>query len=55
VNVYYVASIMNRDLYSWNFGDKANEVIELFYPENTMPYSDISDGQTGNGCGSVTR
>jgi len=55
VNVYYVASIINGDLYSWDFGDKANEIIELFYPETTMTYSDIADGQTGNGCSPVTR
>jgi len=55
VNVYYVASIMNGDLYSWDFGDKANEIIELFYPETTLTYSDIADGQTGNGCGPVAR
>ncbi len=55
VNVYYVASIMNEDLYSWGFGDKANEIIELFYPETTMTYSDIAYGQTGNGCSPVAR
>jgi iron complex transport system substrate-binding protein len=50
VNVYYVASVMNGDLYSWTFEDKANEVIQLLYPETTMTYSDIAAGQTGNGC-----
>jgi len=54
INVYYVASIMNGDLYSWNFEDKANEIIGLFYPETTMTYSDIAAGQTGNGCSKVT-
>jgi len=54
INVYYVASIMNGDLYSWNFEDKANEITGLFYPETTMTYSDIAAGQTGNGCSKVT-
>lgn len=54
INVYYVASIMNGDLYSWNFEDKANEIIQLFYPGTTVTYLDIADGQTGNGCSEVT-
>lgn len=54
INVYYVASVMNGDLYSWIFEDKANEIIQLFYPGTTMTYSDIAAGQTGNGCSAVT-
>ncbi|XES77953.1 MAG: ABC transporter substrate-binding protein [Candidatus Bathyarchaeia archaeon] len=54
VNVYYVASIMNGNLYSWNFEDKANQVIQLFYPETTITYADIAAGQTGSGCAKVT-
>jgi len=54
VNVYYVTSIMNGNQYSWNFEDKANEIIQLFYPGTTMTYSDIAAGQTGNGCSAVT-
>ena len=54
INVYYVASVMNANLYSWNFQDKANEIIQLFYPGTTMTYSDITAGQTGNGCSAVT-
>jgi iron complex transport system substrate-binding protein len=54
VNVYYVASIMNGSLYSWNFEDKASEIIQLFYPGITMTYSGIAAGQTGNGCSAVT-
>ncbi len=55
INVYYVASVMNGELYSWNFEEKANAIIDLFYPETAMTYSGIADGQTGNGCGLVTR
>ena len=54
VNVYYVASTMNGDLYSWNFEDKANEIIQLFYPGTTITYTDIAAGQSGNGCSKVT-
>jgi len=54
VNAYYVASIMNGELYSWEFEDKANEVIKLFYPETDMTYSDIAEGQTSNGCSKVS-
>jgi iron complex transport system substrate-binding protein len=54
VNVYYVASTMNGNLYSWNFEDKANEIIQLFYPDTTMTYADMAAGQTGNGCAKAT-
>jgi iron complex transport system substrate-binding protein len=54
VNAYYVASVMNGNLYSWNFEDKANEVIQLFYPGTSMTYADIAAGQTGSGCAKVT-
>jgi len=54
VNAYYVASVMNADLYSWSFQDKANEIIDLFYPDTTMAYTDIANGQTGSGCSKVT-
>jgi iron complex transport system substrate-binding protein len=54
INVYYIASVMNGNLYSWNFEDKANEIIQLFFPGTTMTYSDIAAGQTGNGCSAVT-
>jgi iron complex transport system substrate-binding protein len=54
VNAYYVASIMNRELYSWNFEDKANQIIELFYPGTAMTYSDIVAGQSGSGCSKVS-
>ncbi len=54
VNVYYVASVMNSDQYSWNFDDKANEIIQLFFPGTSMIYQDIAAGQTGNGCSEAT-
>jgi len=54
VNVYYVASIINGELYSWNFEGKANEIIQLFYPGTTITYSDIAADQTGSGCSKVT-
>jgi iron complex transport system substrate-binding protein len=54
VNVYYVASVMNSGQHSWNFNDKANEIIQLFYPGTTMTYQDIAAAQTGNGCSKIT-
>ncbi len=54
INAYYVASVMNAELHSWNFADKANQIIKLFYPGTSMTYSSIADGQTGNGCSKVT-
>lgn len=54
INAYYIASIVNADLHSWNFENKANQIIELFYPENTLTYSNIASSQTGNGCSKVT-
>jgi iron complex transport system substrate-binding protein len=54
VNAYYVASIMNGELYSWNFEDKANQIIELFYPGTAMTYSNIVAGQSGSGCSKVS-
>ncbi len=53
MNVYYVASIVYGDLYSWNFEDKANEIIQLFYPGTTTTYSAIASSQSGNGCSEV--
>jgi len=54
INVYFVASKVNSNSYSWSFEEKANEIIHLFYPHTTMTYSDIVDGQTGSGCAKVT-
>ncbi|MGD6851000.1 MAG: ABC transporter substrate-binding protein [Candidatus Bathyarchaeia archaeon] len=54
INVYYVASIMNADHYSWTFEDKANQILQLFYPDSTMTYQDIAAAQTGSGCSKLT-
>jgi len=54
INVYFVASKVNGGSYSWSFEEKANEIIDLFYPHTTMTYSDIVDDQTGSGCAKVT-
>jgi len=54
INVYYIASIVNADLHSWNFEDKANEILELFYPKTLLTYSDIVADQSGTGCSKVT-
>lgn len=54
INVYYIASVINGDLYSWSFEDKANEILQLFYPGTTLTYADIVDDQTGSGCSKIT-
>jgi iron complex transport system substrate-binding protein len=54
VNAYYVADVMNGEAHSWTFEDKANEVLQLFYPDTTMTYAQITQDQTGNGCNGVT-
>jgi ABC-type Fe3+-hydroxamate transport system substrate-binding protein len=54
INSYYVASVMNGNLYSWSFQDKANEILHLFYPQSTMTYQDIVNAQTGDGCTKIT-
>lgn len=51
VNAFYVASLLNSDLYDWEFEDKADEVMELFYPEMNVTYQKIADIQ--GGCGPV--
>jgi iron complex transport system substrate-binding protein len=54
INAYYIAATMNGESYSWTFEDKANEVIDLFYSDSSMTYSNIIAGQSGNGCNKVT-
>jgi iron complex transport system substrate-binding protein len=54
INVYFVASEINGGSFSWTFEQKANDIIQLFYPGTTMTYQDIAEGQTGNGCGEIT-
>ncbi|MDR0509175.1 MAG: ABC transporter substrate-binding protein [Candidatus Methanoplasma sp.] len=53
INVYYVASIVHVGEFDWTFGDKANEIIQLFYPGTAVTYSDLANAQTGGGCGLV--
>lgn len=54
VNVYFVASAVDNGSFSWTFEQKANEIIQLFYPGTSTTYSDIAEGQSGNGCSIVT-
>ncbi|MCL1810882.1 MAG: ABC transporter substrate-binding protein [Methanomassiliicoccaceae archaeon] len=54
INIYYVASVADVDTFSelgWNFEDKANEIIQLFYPGTDVTYSDIAGAQAGYGGG----
>ncbi|MDR1690341.1 MAG: ABC transporter substrate-binding protein [Candidatus Methanoplasma sp.] len=53
INVYFVASVIHPDVVG-NFNEKANEIIQLFYPGTTVTYSDIANAQMGGGCGKVS-
>lgn len=54
INVYYVASVVHSGGFGWDFENKANEIIQLFYPGTSVTYSDIANAQSGGGCGKVT-
>ena len=54
INAYYVADVVHGDRFSWNFDDKANEIIQLFHPGTDVTYADLASVQTGGGCGKVT-
>jgi len=53
INVYYVASVVHPGEFDWTFEDKADEIIQLFYPGTKVTYSDLANAQTGGGCGLV--
>lgn len=54
INAYYIASVVNGQLYDWDFEDKANEIIQLFFPGTALTYSAIATTQSGAGCSGVT-
>ena len=51
INCLYVAKTMNPDGYSWDFEDKADEVLELLYGDK-VNYETMKSN--GNGCGKIT-
>jgi iron complex transport system substrate-binding protein len=51
VNAFYVADVLNGDLYTWDFETKADEVMELYYPGMDVTYAQIAAVQ--GGCGAV--
>ena len=53
INVYFVSSIVHEDEFDWAFEDKAEEIVQLFYPETNKTYYDLVNAQTGGGCGQV--
>ena len=53
INVYFVASVVHPDCFDWKFEDKADEIIQLFYPGTDVMYSDLANAQAGGGCGKV--
>lgn len=52
VNAFYVADVLNGDLYTWDFETKADEVMELYYPGMDVTYAEIAAVQ--GGCSAVT-
>ncbi|MDR0523118.1 MAG: ABC transporter substrate-binding protein [Candidatus Methanoplasma sp.] len=53
INVYYVAHVVNGAKLLWDFEDKANEVIQAFYPSTSVTYADLAAAQSGGGCAKV--
>jgi len=56
INVYYVASIVHKTdtVFDWTFENKANEIIQLFYPGTTVTYSELAGAQAGGVCRQIT-
>jgi len=54
INVYYVASIVHAGEFEWTFDQKANEIIQLFYPGTTVTYSELANAQAGGECRNVS-
>jgi iron complex transport system substrate-binding protein len=53
VNIYYVAKVVHPDNFQWDFEDKADEIVQLFYPGTAATYADMASAQSGNGCSKV--
>ena len=53
INSYYIASILHADVFTWHFEDKANEILQLFYPGTTVKYANIASATSGGGCGII--
>lgn len=53
INCFFAAKTVNDAGYAWEFEDKANEVLQLFYKGTTLKYSDIAKGESSGGCGKV--
>ena len=51
INCLYVTKTMNPEGYSWDFEDKADEVLELLYGDK-VNYETMKSN--GNGCGKIT-
>lgn len=54
INVYYVASVVHEGAFDWNFEDKADSIIQLFYPDTEKTYNDLASAQSGGGCERLT-
>jgi ABC-type Fe3+-hydroxamate transport system, periplasmic component len=54
INVYYVAKVFHEDLFTWSFEDKADEILQLFYPGTTVTYSQLANASSGGECRQIT-
>jgi len=54
INVYYVAKVFHEDLFTWSFEEKADEILQLFYPGTTVTYSQLAAASSSGGCNHVT-
>jgi len=54
INAYFVADVIHGDVFNWNFEEKADEILQLFYRDAAVSYSDLASAQTGGGCGKVS-
>jgi ABC-type Fe3+-hydroxamate transport system, periplasmic component len=54
INAYFIADIIHGDVLDWNFEEKADEILRLFYRDAAVSYSDLASVQTGGGCGKIS-
>lgn len=41
INAYYIGSILDPETYDYDFEDKVNQILDLFFPDSDISYDDI--------------
>ena len=58
INIYYVAKVIHGDVLVWEFEDKADKILQLFYPNEVasgeLSYEKLANAQTNGGCSKVS-